>query len=54
MFKSNSGEQSFLVLSEHFKGEKVPMSHYTKVFMLGRAKTMPSKVTRVLRKEELV
>jgi hypothetical protein len=55
IFRPNEGTwNQYLVLHESVAGEKVGLDNYTKIFMMGRAKTIPSKVVRVLRKEELI
>ena len=45
---------SYLVLHESVGNEKIGVENYSKVFMMGRAKTIPNKVVRVIRKEELI
>ena len=42
---------SYLVLHESVGNEKIGVENYSKVFMMGRAKTIPNKVVRVIRKE---
>lgn len=44
----------YLLLSDDNAGEKLQAEHFTKVFMMGRTKTLPTHVVRVMKKEELI
>ena len=45
---------SYLVLHESSCGEKIAVDNFTRVFMMGRAKTIPNGVVRVMKAEELI
>ncbi len=46
--------QSYLVLHESCSGQKITVDKFTRVFMMGRAKTIQSNVVRVMKKDELI